>query len=195
MRRRTEEVKIATKTITLSYNESNEQRIIDAMKNLYKIPTTTDNDGQTTNDFTDKELIISLSKLLDQTGLSEIEIENKKVGRVKVAKNILQSAPALTSSQSIQKSNSQDIETPGEDINTKNAVLSPMVGTVYLKPDPDSENFINEGDKVKKGQTILIIEAMKTMNNIASDKDGTVKKILVENEQPIQFDDPLILID
>ena len=70
-----------------------------------------------------------------------------------------------------------------------------MVGTVYLKPDPDSENFINEGDKVKKGQTILIIEAMKTMNNIASDKDGIVKKILVENEQPIQFDDPLILID
>ena len=91
----------------------------------------------------DKELIISLSKLLDQTGLSEIEIENKKVGRVKVAKNILQSAPALTSSQSIQKSNLQDIETTDEDINIKNAVLSPMVGTVYLKPDPDSENFIN----------------------------------------------------
>ena len=143
----------------------------------------------------DKELIISLSKLLDQTGLSEIEIENKKVGRVKVAKNILQSAPALISSQSIQKSNSQDIETTGEDINIKNAVLSPMVGTVYLKPDTDSDNFINEGDKVKIGQTILIIEAMKTMNNIASDKDGIVKKILVENEQPIQFDDPLILID
>ena len=143
----------------------------------------------------DKELIISLSKLLDQTGLSEIEIENKKVGRVKVAKNILQSAPALTSSQSIQKPNLQNIETTDEDINIKNAVLSPMVGTAYLKPDPDSENFINEGDKVKKGQTILIIEAMKTMNNIASDKDGIVKKILVENEQPIQFDDPLILID
>ena len=70
-----------------------------------------------------------------------------------------------------------------------------MVGTIYLKPDPDSANFINVGDKVKEGQTLLIVEAMKTMNNITSERDGTIKKILVENEQPIQFGDPLIIIE
>jgi acetyl-CoA carboxylase biotin carboxyl carrier protein len=77
----------------------------------------------------------------------------------------------------------------------KNAVLSPMVGTIYLRPDPESPTFINEGDEVKKGQTLLIIEAMKTMNNISAENDGTVKKILVKNEQPIQFDEPLLIIE
>ena len=70
-----------------------------------------------------------------------------------------------------------------------------MVGTIYLKPDPESEPFVNEGDKVKKGDTLLIIEAMKTMNNIPADKDGVIKKVLVENEQPIQFGDPLVIIE
>ena len=69
-----------------------------------------------------------------------------------------------------------------------------MVGTIYLKPDPDSEPFVKEGDKVKKGDTLLIIEAMKTMNNIPADKDGVIKQVLVENEQPIQFGDPLVII-
>ena len=70
-----------------------------------------------------------------------------------------------------------------------------MVGTIYLKPDPDSKPFIKKGDQVKKGDTLLIIEAMKTMNNIPADKDGLIKKILVENEQPIQFGDPLVIIE
>jgi acetyl-CoA carboxylase biotin carboxyl carrier protein len=64
-----------------------------------------------------------------------------------------------------------------------------------LRPDPESPTFINEGDEVKKGQTLLIIEAMKTMNNISAENDGIVKKILVENEQPIQFDEPLLIIE
>ena len=142
----------------------------------------------------DEDLIISLSKLLDQTGLSEIEIENKKVGRVKVAKNITQSYAAPTPNINNQI---DSLENKSSEINeeNKNAVLSPMVGTIYLKPDPDSANFINEGDKVKEGQTLLIVEAMKTMNNITSERDGTIKKILVENEQPIQFGDPLIIIE
>ena len=70
-----------------------------------------------------------------------------------------------------------------------------MVGTIYLKPDPESKPFIKEGDQVKKGDTLLIIEAMKTMNNIPADKDGLIKKILDENEQPIQFGDPLVIIE
>ena len=70
-----------------------------------------------------------------------------------------------------------------------------MVGTIYLKPDPDSSNFVIEGDKVKEGQTLLIVEAMKTMNNIVAERNGVVKKILVKNEQPIQFGDPLVIIE
>ena len=142
----------------------------------------------------DEDLIISLSKLLDKTGLSEIEIENKIVGRVKVAKNNYQPTISMASDLSTQDSN-PSINNPEESNEIKNAVLSPMVGTIYLRPDPESPTFINEGDKVKKGQTLLIIEAMKTMNNISAENDGIVKKILVENEQPIQFDEPLLIIE
>tara|TARA_B110000008_G_scaffold213821_1_gene212994 strand:+ start:880 stop:1320 length:441 start_codon:yes stop_codon:yes gene_type:complete len=142
----------------------------------------------------DEDLIISLSKLLDKTGLSEIEIENKSVGRVKVAKNNYQPSITMATDLNRQESNS-GINNSEENNEIKNAVLSPMVGTVYLRPDPESQTFINEGDKVKKGQTLLIIEAMKTMNNISAENDGTVKKILVENEQPIQFDEPLLIIE
>ena len=143
----------------------------------------------------DKDLIISLSKLLEETGLSEIEIENKDVGRIKVAKNlfnsnILTAPPNNTNDNLVAKK-----EDSSEQKDLSNAVSSPMVGTIYLKPDPESEPFVNEGDKVKKGDTLLIIEAMKTMNNIPADKDGVIKKVLVENEQPIQFGDPLVIIE
>ena len=143
----------------------------------------------------DKDLIISLSKLLEETGLSEIEIENKDVGRIKVAKNllnsnILTSSPNYTNDNLVAKK-----EDSSEQKDLSNAISSPMVGTIYLKPDPESEPFVNEGDKVKKGDTLLIIEAMKTMNNIPADKDGVIKKVLVENEQPIQFGDPLVIIE
>ena len=77
----------------------------------------------------------------------------------------------------------------------ENIIKSPMVGTIYLQPEPDSDPFIKTGDKVKKGQTLLIVEAMKTMNDIVADKNGTIKEILVKNEQPVQFDDPLIIIE
>lgn len=143
----------------------------------------------------DKDLIISLSKLLEQTGLSEIEIENKDVGRIKVAKNLFNSnvlplSPNNTNDNLVAKEDDN-----GEQKDLSNAISSPMVGTIYLKPDPKSNPFVSEGDKVKKGDTLLIIEAMKTMNNIPADKDGVIKKILVENEQPIQFGDPLVIIE
>ena len=70
-----------------------------------------------------------------------------------------------------------------------------MVGTVYLQPEPESDPFIKIGDKVNKGQTLLIVEAMKTMNDIVADKDGVIKEILVGNEQPVQYDDPLIILE
>jgi acetyl-CoA carboxylase biotin carboxyl carrier protein len=77
---------------------------------------------------------------------------------------------------------------------TAGALKSPMVGTVYLAPEPGAADFIKVGDTVKEGQTLLIVEAMKVMNPIAADKSGTVKAILVENAQPIEFDQPLVVI-
>ena len=70
-----------------------------------------------------------------------------------------------------------------------------MVGTIYLQPEPGSDPFVKIGDKVTKGQTLLIVEAMKTMNDIVAEKDGTVKEIIVKNAQPVQFDDPLIIVE
>ena len=143
----------------------------------------------------DKDLIISLSKLLEETGLSEIEIENKDVGRIKVAKNLFNSNILTSSPNNTNDNLVAEKEDSSEQKDLSNAINSPMVGTIYLKPDPESEPFVNEGDKVKKGDTLLIIEAMKTMNNIPADKDGVIKKVLVENEQPIQFGDPLVIIE
>ena len=143
----------------------------------------------------DKDLIISLSKLLEETGLSEIEIENKDVGRIKVAKNLFNSNISTSSPNNTNDNLVAKKEDSSEQKDLSNAISSPMVGTIYLKPDPESEPFVNEGDKVKKGDTLLIIEAMKTMNNIPADKDGVIKKVLVENEQPIQFGDPLVIIE
>ena len=143
----------------------------------------------------DKDLIISLSKLLEKTGLSEIEIENKEVGRRKVAKNLISTSVLPSSPIPLSETNTNSEIAKSEKKDISNAITSPMVGTIYLKPDPDSEPFIKEGDKVKKGDTLLIIEAMKTMNNIPADKDGVIKQVLVENEQPIQFGDPLVIIE
>ena len=143
----------------------------------------------------DKDLIISLSKLLEKTGLSEIEIENKEVGRIKVAKNLLNTSVLPSSPIPLSETNISNEIAKNETKDISNAITSPMVGTIYLKPDPDSEPFVKEGDKVKKGATLLIIEAMKTMNNIPADKDGVIKQVLVENEQPIQFGDPLVIIE
>ena len=143
----------------------------------------------------DKDLTISLSKLLEKTGLSEIEIENKEVGRIKVAKNLISTSVLPSSPIPPSETNTSNEIDKSETKDISNAITSPMVGTIYLKPDPDSEPFIKQGDKVKKGDTLLIIEAMKTMNNIPADKDGVIKQVLVENEQPIQFGDPLVIIE
>ena len=143
----------------------------------------------------DKDLIISLSKLLEKTGLSEIEIENKEVGRIKVAKNLINTSVLPSSPIPLSETNISNEIAKNETKDISNAITSPMVGTIYLKPDPDSEPFVKEGDKVKKGDKFLIIEAMKTMNNIPADKDGVIKQVLVENEQPIQFGDPLVIIE
>ena len=141
-----------------------------------------------------KQAIKELTNMLEELNLSEIQIENDKIGKVKVARNnYKQQIPNISTNQEKTDNNTKNENLINED--TENIIKSPMVGTIYLQPEPDSDPFIKTGDKVKKGQTLLIIEAMKTMNDIVADKNGTIKKILVKNEQPVQFDDPLIIIE
>ena len=141
-----------------------------------------------------KQAIKELTNMLKELNLSEIQIENDKIGKVKVARNnYKQQIPNISSNQEKTDNDAKNENLINED--TENIIKSPMVGTIYLQPEPDSDPFIKTGDKVKKGQTLLIVEAMKTMNDIVADKNGTIKKILVKNEQPVQFDDPLIIIE
>ena len=86
-------------------------------------------------------------------------------------------------------------DTSQNHVSDKNIIKSPMVGTVYLSPSPEEQTFIHVGKKINKGDTILIIEAMKTMNQIPSTLEGTVKEILVSNEGPVEFDTPLVIIE
>ena len=141
-----------------------------------------------------KQAIKELTNMLEELNLSEIQIENDKIGRVKVARNnYKQQIPNISTNQEKTDNNTKNENLINED--TENIIKSPMVATIYLQPEHDSDPFIKTGDKVKKGQTLLIVEAMKTMNDIVADKNGTIKKILVKNEQPVQFDDPLIIIE
>ena len=141
-----------------------------------------------------KQAIKELTNMLEELNLSEIQIENDKIGKVKVARNnYKQQIPNISSNQEKTDNDAKNENLINED--EENIIKSPMVGTIYLQPEPDSDPFIKTGDKVKKGQTLLIVEAMKTMNDIVADKNGVIKEILVKNEQPVQFDDPLIIIE
>mgnify|MGYP001379120540 CR=1 FL=1 len=141
------------------------------------------------------QIITMANAHIGNYGANELEIENKDVGRIKVAKNLINSNFFPSSANNANDNLATKEEDKNEKKDLSNAISSPMVGTIYLKPDPESKPFVSEGDKVKKGDTLLIIEAMKTMNNIPADKDGVIKKVLVENEQPIQFGDPLVIIE
>jgi len=146
----------------------------------------------------DGALIRELALLLDETSLTEIEIERAGL-RVRVARNVsiaasvpaaasvvaATPAPAATSAPAATADFSKH---PG-------AVPSPMVGTAYWAPEPGAKPFIEVGSKVSAGQTLLIIEAMKTMNQIPSPRAGTVTQILVEDGQPVEFGEPLVIIE
>ena len=152
----------------------------------------------TKNQIIDEEIrqaIKELSNMLEELKLTEIQIENNKFGKVRVAR---QNYISQTSNFSNIKEISNNNDKPDQVIvneNDENIIKSPMVGTIYLQPEPGSDPFVKIGDKVTKGQTLLIVEAMKTMNDIVAEKDGTVKDIMVKNEQPVQFDDPLIIVE
>jgi acetyl-CoA carboxylase biotin carboxyl carrier protein len=141
------------------------------------------------------DLIHELTKLLDETGLTEIEIEQDgqrvRVARGAAAAPVAVYAPRELPPQSVGESSSAPIDPskhPG-------VVISPMVGTAYAAAEPGAKPFIEVGSKVKAGDTLLIIEAMKTMNQIPAPRGGSVIQILFEDGQPVEFGQPLVTIE
>jgi acetyl-CoA carboxylase biotin carboxyl carrier protein len=143
----------------------------------------------------DKDAIELLCKVMKQNGLSEIEVKSGSQS-IKLSKNISQNTV-------VSNVKENQIDKKGETIkdtntlvgNLENTVKAPMLGTLYHSPSPNSKPFIKVGSKVKAGDVIFIIEAMKTMNQVKSDKTGTIKKILVENAMPVEFDQDLIIVE
>jgi len=147
----------------------------------------------------DTALIRDLAVLLDETNLSEIELEQGDT-RIRVARQMSIHAPvnvAAPAPMAAPAATAAPAAAPAsaEPAQSGTTVTSPMVGTAYLAPEPGAPVFIQVGDKVAEGQTILIIEAMKTMNHIPSTKTGTVKKILIDDAQPVEFGEPLIIVE
>jgi acetyl-CoA carboxylase biotin carboxyl carrier protein len=147
----------------------------------------------------DSALVRELALLLDETSLTEIEIERAGL-RLRVARNVSVAAtmpmPVATAAPAIVAAPAAASAVPASDISKHpGAVTSPMVGTAYWAPEPGAKPFIEVGAKVSVGQTLLIIEAMKTMNQIPSPRAGTVTQILVEDGQPVEFGEPLVIIE
>lgn len=147
----------------------------------------------------DKDTIRDLANILNETDLTDIEVEHGEL-RIRVSRNVtvqaaatvMQAAPAAAAAPVATAAVATE---PTKAELSKNAVPSPMVGTAYLAPAPGARNFIEVGTQVKEGQTLLIIEAMKTMNQIAAPRAGTVKAILVEDAAPVEFGEPLVVIE
>jgi len=143
----------------------------------------------------DKKIIKELSHYLDEFNLTEIEYSenNVKYKVSKSSKGVAREQIVSTDNQSKPSSAASSITS--ENINKANIIKSPMVGTAYLAPEPGAKPFVTVGANIKKGQTIIIIEAMKTMNHVPSTKDGVVKKILVTDGEAVEFDQDLILVE
>lgn len=147
----------------------------------------------------DSALVRELALLLDETSLTEIEIERAGL-RLRVARNISVAATmpvpvAHAAPVPVAAAAATPATTAADMSKHPGAVTSPMVGTAYWAPEPGAKPFVEVGSKVSVGQTLLIIEAMKTMNQIPSTRAGTVTQILVEDGQPVEFGEPLVIIE
>ncbi|MEQ1613385.1 MAG: acetyl-CoA carboxylase biotin carboxyl carrier protein [Hyphomicrobiaceae bacterium] len=146
----------------------------------------------------EQDLIRELAGLLNETGLSEIEIEKAGL-KIRVARTVTVAAvaaPAMTAAGTAAAvAASAAAATAADPAQHPGCVKSPMVGTVYRAPEPGAANFVDIGARVAQGQTLLIIEAMKTMNHIPAPKSGTVTQVLIESGQPVEFGEPLVVIE
>ena len=144
----------------------------------------------------DTKLVRELAELLAETGLTEIEVEDgdRKVRVARGGVAVTAAAPVMAAPAAAAPAAAAPAATEAPADSHADALKSPMVGTCYLAAEPGAPNFVKVGDAVKQGDTLLIIEAMKVMNPITADKAGTVQAILVENAQPVEFDQPLVVI-
>jgi len=151
----------------------------------------------------DAKAIKELAELLEETGLNEIEVaDGDKAIRVSKGSGVIVTgngngdgyATAMPSDPAAPQNPNTDAPDTTAHAHP-GAVTTPMVGTVYLQPEPDAPPFVKKGDKVDAGDTLLIIEAMKVMNPIKAEKGGTITQILVENSQPVEFGDVLMVIE
>jgi len=142
----------------------------------------------------DRELILELTRLLEETGLTEIEIEQDGQ-RVRVARGAVAPAAPAPRAAAAAAAPVEPDNAPLDPSKHPGVVISPMVGTAYAAPEPGAKPFIDIGSQVKSGDTLLIIEAMKTMNQIPATRSGTVMQILFEDGQPVEFGEPLVIIE
>ena len=142
----------------------------------------------------DTDLVRELAAMLNDTGLSEIEVEDGE-RKIRVSRNMTAvSAPMMAAPAAPPAAAASGAAAPSAPAIAANAMKSPMVGTAYLAPEPDAPPFVSVGQQVNVGDTVLIIEAMKVMNPIVAATSGTVTEILVESGQPVEFDQPLLVI-
>lgn len=145
------------------------------------------------------QFVRDLTEIMETTSLTEIELEDESMAiRLSTQTSPTIAPQATLASAAPAAAAPPAAASPAADTSAANlegAVRSPMVGTAYLAPEPDAPPFVSDGDQVKSGQTLLIIEAMKVMNPITAPKAGTVKQVLVENAQPVEFDQPLVIIE
>ena len=145
-------------------------------------------------------LVKALADILDEAGLAELEYETAdlsvRLSRVSGAAPVAPvAAPAAAPAAALAAPAAAAATDSADTASHPGAVTSPMVGTVYVAPEPDAPSFIEVGGTVKKGQTLLIVEAMKVMNPITAPADGTVKQIFVQNAQPVEFGEVLVVIE
>ena len=141
----------------------------------------------------DKKLIKELSEYLDEFNLTEIEFTENNT-KIKVSKNNTsvnnQQTPISQTSTKLQESTKQENK-----VSTGIEITSPIIGTAYHSPEPGAKKFVEVGKKIKKGDTIMIVEAMKTMNHVPSTSDGVVKEICVEDGHPVEFGQTIIILE
>jgi acetyl-CoA carboxylase biotin carboxyl carrier protein len=141
----------------------------------------------------DKQLIKELSEYLDEFSLTEIEFTEKDT-KIKVSKNNVSIGSQISPITQNKENLKEKLEISGKDFNRKE-VTSPIIGTAYHSPEPGAKKFVEIGKKIKKGDTIMIVEAMKTMNHVPSTMDGVVKEICVDDGQPVEFGQTIIILE
>jgi acetyl-CoA carboxylase biotin carboxyl carrier protein len=141
----------------------------------------------------DKNIIKELSNYLDEFNLTEIEITEKDT-KIKVSKNNV-SISNQTIPASVSNTNLTAASQSAERVKSGTEITSPIIGTAYHAPEPGAKKFVEVGKKIKKGDTIMIVEAMKTMNHVPSTHDGVVKEICVDDGQPVEFGQTIIILE